>query len=151
MATVLEEVGIKHGWQERKKIHESSEHIYPKCENSYGLNIPRKQNIGSFGTTSYSVDFAKKEGKPALPRPCSVTRRNRPHPSQVGRTIAILADDYLSKSHLHRRFLQCIFVALKLHLQIVCKLAALSMPFQWALFVTRMLQRFRTCSKPDVT
>lgn len=69
--------------QERKRIHESSEFIYPVREKNKGKHIPRKQNIGSFGTTSYSIDFAKKEGKPAMPRPCSVTRRNRPHPSQV--------------------------------------------------------------------
>ena len=83
MATALDEENVRPCWRERKKIHESSEHIYPRYEKGYGLNIPRKQNIGSFGTTSYSIDFAKKEGKPALPRSCSVTRRNRPHPSQV--------------------------------------------------------------------
>ncbi|KAJ7389185.1 hypothetical protein OS493_032989 [Desmophyllum pertusum] len=85
MATAIEEVSRQRRVaQERKKIHDSSEHIYPKSEKTSlsGFHIPRKQNIGSFGTTSYSIDFAKKEGKPALPRPCSVTRRNRPHPSQ---------------------------------------------------------------------
>ncbi|XP_068692412.1 uncharacterized protein [Montipora foliosa] len=68
--------------RERKKIHESSEHIYPTYETNDALNIARQQNISSFATTSYSIDFARKEGKPALPRPCSVTRRNRPHPSE---------------------------------------------------------------------
>jgi len=83
MTTALEVYTRRGVAQERKKIHESSEFIYPLREKSKGKHIPRKQTIGSFGTTSYSVDFAKKEGKPAIPRPCSVTRRNRPHPSQV--------------------------------------------------------------------
>lgn len=92
MATAIEEVSRQRRVaQERKKIHDSSEHIYPKSEKTSlsGFHIPRKQNIGSFGTTSYSIDFAKKEGKPALPRPCSVTRRNRPHPSQVATFLII--------------------------------------------------------------
>lgn len=83
MTTASEEYTKRGVAQERKRIHESSEFIYPICEKSKGKLFPRKQTIGSFGTTSYSVDFAKKEGKPAKPRPCSVTRRNRPHPSQV--------------------------------------------------------------------
>ncbi|KAM7434904.1 hypothetical protein ABFA07_015060 [Porites harrisoni] len=82
MATAAGEEISKPCWRERKMFHESSEHIYPKCQKNGGLNIPRKYNIDSFGSTSYSIDFAKKEGRPALPRPCSVTRRNRPHPSQ---------------------------------------------------------------------
>ena len=83
MTTALEVYTKRAVAQERKRIHESSEFVYPIREKSKGKHIPRKQTIGSFGTTSYSVDFAKKEGKPAIPRPCSVTRRNRPHPSQV--------------------------------------------------------------------
>ena len=83
MTTALELYTKRGVAQERKRIHESSDFIYPIREKSKGKHIPRKQTIGSFGTTSYSVDFAKKEGKPAIPRPCSVTRRNRPHPSQV--------------------------------------------------------------------
>lgn len=75
MATALEVYRRRCIAQERKKIHESSEYIYPMREKNNGKPAPRK--------TSYSVDFAKKEGKPAMPRPCSVTRRNRPHPSQV--------------------------------------------------------------------
>ena len=75
--------------RERKKIHESSEHIYPKYATNDVLNIARQQNISSFETTSYSIDFARKEGKPALPRPCSVTRRNRPHPSEVRNLIRV--------------------------------------------------------------
>ncbi|KAL9987693.1 hypothetical protein ACROYT_G002040 [Oculina patagonica] len=74
MATALEVYRRRCVAQERKKIHESSEYIYPMREKNNSKPAPRK--------TSYSVDFAKKEGKPAKPRPCSVTRRNRPHPSQ---------------------------------------------------------------------
>ena len=83
MTTALEVYTKRGVAQERKRIHESSEFIYPMRDKSKGKHILRKQTIGSFGTTSYSVDFAKKEGKPAIARPCSVTRRNRPHPSQV--------------------------------------------------------------------
>ncbi|CAH3034207.1 unnamed protein product [Pocillopora meandrina] len=59
--------------QQRKKVHDSSAHIYPSSRKSDDMNR---------AITSYVIDFAKKEGKPALPRPCSATRRNRPHPSQ---------------------------------------------------------------------
>ena len=83
MKTALEAYTSRGVAQERKKIHESSKFIYPMREKSNGKNLRNVQTIGSFGTTSYSVDFAKKKGQPAIPRPCSVTRRNRPHPSQV--------------------------------------------------------------------
>ena len=33
--------------------------------------------------TSYSMDYGKKDGTPSEKRPCSATRRNRPHPSKV--------------------------------------------------------------------
>jgi hypothetical protein len=33
--------------------------------------------------TSYSMDYCKKDGTPSEKRPCSATRRNRPHPSKV--------------------------------------------------------------------
>lgn len=33
--------------------------------------------------TSYSMDYGKKNGTPSEKRPCSATRRNRPHPSKV--------------------------------------------------------------------
>ena len=82
MATARDEFSERILARERKKFHESSDNIFPKYE-TYGLNTPRKQNIESFESTSYSIDFARKEGNPALPRPCSVTRRNRPHPSEV--------------------------------------------------------------------
>lgn len=59
--------------QQRKKVHDSSAHIYPSSRKSDDMNS---------AITSYVIDFAKKEGKPSLPRPCSATRRNRPHPSQ---------------------------------------------------------------------
>ena len=68
---------------ERKKVHESSEHVFPKGEKRGTLAVSKKKALASSEKTSYSIDYAKKEGKPALPRPCSVTRRNRPHPSQV--------------------------------------------------------------------
>lgn len=32
--------------------------------------------------TSYSMDYGKKDGTPSEKRPCSATRRNRPHPSK---------------------------------------------------------------------
>lgn len=83
MKTALEAYTSRGVAQERKKIHESSKFIYPMREKSNDKNLRNVQTIGSFGTTSYSVDFAKKKGEPATPRPCSVTRRNRPHPSQV--------------------------------------------------------------------
>ncbi|XP_022795477.1 uncharacterized protein LOC111334058 isoform X1 [Stylophora pistillata] len=59
--------------QQRKMVHDSSAHVYPNSGKSDDIDP---------ALTSYVIDFAKKEGKPALPRPCSVTRRNRPHPSQ---------------------------------------------------------------------
>lgn len=92
MATALEEVSERLLAQERKKIHESSKHIYPRCEKSTG-------------TTSYSIDFAKKEGKPASPRPCSGTRRNRPHPSQVSIFCLMTKPDAASRSFLIAYFL----------------------------------------------
>ena len=90
-----ESVALKSGnflAMERKKIHDSSTHVFPpktKGVNSVCVKKPRQSSIGAFsGTTSYSIDFAKKDGKPAVPRPCSVTRRNRPHPSKVNRCLA---------------------------------------------------------------
>ena len=82
MATARDELCERTLARERKKFHESSD-IFPKYQTNDASHTPRKQNIGFFDTTSYSIDFARKEGNPALPRPCSVTRRNRPHPSEV--------------------------------------------------------------------
>lgn len=33
--------------------------------------------------SSYSIDYGQKDGNPSENRPCSATRRNRPHPSEV--------------------------------------------------------------------
>ncbi|XP_028394868.1 uncharacterized protein LOC114519011 [Dendronephthya gigantea] len=52
--------------------------------------VEKKKNIfplSSWGgvqtmITSYSMDYGKKDGTPSEKRPCSATRRNRPHPSK---------------------------------------------------------------------
>ena len=40
--------------------------------------------------TSYSMDYGKKERTPSEARPCSATRRNRPHPSRVSRVFDLV-------------------------------------------------------------
>ena len=53
--------------------------------------VEKKKNVfplSSWGgvqtmVTSYSMDYGKKDGTPSEKRPCSATRRNRPHPSKV--------------------------------------------------------------------
>lgn len=61
--------------KDRKRAHESSADVLPP------RNSPTDDS--TYLQSSYTVDFNKKEGKPACMRPCSVTRRNRPHPLMV--------------------------------------------------------------------
>ena len=70
--------------KERKRAHESSKNVLPP------QNPFKKDTF--YALTSYSVDFNKKDGKPARIRPCSVTRRNRPHPLMV----CIVFDDSIT-------------------------------------------------------
>ena len=51
--------------------------------------------------TSYSIDYGEKDVKPSKPRPCSNTRRNRPHPSKVNTTFLnakLLTSYFLDKT-----------------------------------------------------
>ena len=60
--------------KDRKRDYESSKDVLPPQD------TPTKD---LYLKSSYTVDFDKKEGQPACTRPCSVTRRNRPHPLMV--------------------------------------------------------------------
>lgn len=63
-----------------KEQHESSRSIF-----SDGKRIKSEQPLVDKERFSslYEIDYHHKKVSPSTPRPCSVTRRNNPHPSQV--------------------------------------------------------------------
>ncbi|XP_070532443.1 uncharacterized protein [Ptychodera flava] len=62
-----------------KAVHENSRGVFPRpMEHHEGFEKSDEDTM-----TLYSSDFCPKKVKPVVPRPCSVTRRNNPHPSQM--------------------------------------------------------------------
>lgn len=66
--------------KEIKKQHESSRAIFLDGKRvKAGQPLIDKERFSSL----YEIDYHHKKVSPSTPRPCSVTRRNNPHPSQV--------------------------------------------------------------------
>ncbi|XP_033104182.1 uncharacterized protein LOC117106823 isoform X2 [Anneissia japonica] len=63
-----------------KEQHENSRCVFPTSKIMKGKKGFRESDRLK---SLYDVDFAPKHCIPCTPRPCSVTRRNNPHPSQM--------------------------------------------------------------------
>ncbi|XP_048587429.1 uncharacterized protein LOC116616241 [Nematostella vectensis] len=68
--------------KQRKKRNDDSRYVFPKIPADLTREMILQHNVNNTYTSSYSIDYVKKVGQPAIPRPCSATRRNRPHPSK---------------------------------------------------------------------